>query len=223
MKNRFISALALLIMVIAAWFIFSGKKIASDEEILIVQPEFGAFNVTVTTTGELQAKNSVEIKGPNNARVARIWEMKIQKLIPERTVVDSGDFVAERDKNELESRIKDIELSIQESESQFEQVKLDCTLTLANARNELINLHYALEERLLYKEQATYEAPSVARQADIDYDRAVRSLNQAKENYVTQVAKASAQMREAETDLLINRKRMKDYVELMDDFTVCGG
>lgn len=219
MKRNVSILVALFVAIIFVVILLSR---GGDEAVaeIFVKPFLGPFRVTVTTTGELQAKNSVEVKGPSNARIARIWEMKIQKLIPEGTVVDSGDFVAELDKSELESKIRDMELSIQESESRFEQVKLDCTLTLANARNELINLEFALEERLLAKEQARYEAPSVTRQAEIDYDKSVRSLKQAEDNYVTQVAKAEAQMKEAETELLINRKRMKDYLGLMEGFTI---
>ena len=33
--------------------------------------------VTVTATGELQAKNSVKIYGPSRARMVRIWQMKL--------------------------------------------------------------------------------------------------------------------------------------------------
>jgi hypothetical protein len=220
LKKWLLGAAVVLILIIAVWIFGFGRKVAVSSEDILITPTIGPFQVTITTTGELQAKNSVDIKGPANVRSARIWEMKIQKIVPEGTVVDSGAFVAELDKSELESKIKDEELSIQEFESRFEQVKLDCTLTLANARNDLINLEYALEERLLYKEQSRYEAPSVARQAEIDYDKAVRSLKQARENYITQVQKATAQMREAETELLIKKKRLTDYRELMKAFTI---
>jgi len=218
-KWLIVSALAALIIFLV-WLSGFGKKVIAGGEDIFISPNIGLFQVTITSTGELQAKNSVDIKGPANVRSARIWEMKIHKIVPEGTVVDSGAFVAELDKSELESKIKDEELSIQEFESRFEQVKLDCTLTLANARNDLINLKYALEERLLYKEQSRYEAPSVARQAEIDYDKAIRSLQQARENYVTMVQKATAQMREAETELLIKKKRLTDYRELMKGFTI---
>ncbi len=220
MKKWLIGTAIVLILILVIWFFRFGEKVTASSEDIIITPSLGPFQLTITTTGELQAKNSVDIKGPANVRTARIWEMKIQKIVPEGTVVDSGTFVAELDKSELESKIKDEELSIQEFESRYEQVKLDCTLTLANARNDLINLEYALEERLLYKEQSRYEAPSVARQAEIDYDKAVRSLKQSRENYITMVQKATAQMREAETELLIKKKRLTDYRDLMKDFTI---
>lgn len=187
---------------------------------ILISPKTGLFQVTITTTGELRAKHSTEIKGPANARRARLYEMKILNIVPEGTVVDSGDFIATLDRSELESKIKDVELAIQKAESQYEQAKLDCALTLANARNELVNLEYALEEKLLLKEQAKFEAPSVARQAEIDYDKAVRALNQAKKNYETKVQQAIAKMSEVETDLQKRRNEYQEYVDLMDEFTV---
>jgi len=214
MKKKHIFITAVLLLVIIILFAVTRQKGVINSDILI-QPKTGVFRVTVTTTGELQAKNSTEIRGPANSRRARIYDMKILRLVPEGTIVDSGDFVASLDRSDLESKIKDAELAIQKTESQYEQAKLDCTLSLANARNELINLEYALEERLLLKEQAKYEAPSVARQAEIEYDKAVRALEQAKENYKTKVQQAIAKMSEVDSDLRKNRNEYQDFVDLM--------
>ncbi len=219
MKKKHILILAGVILVVIILFALTRQKGVIDSDILI-QPETGLFRVTVTTTGELQAKNSTEIRGPANSRRARIYDMKILRLVSEGTIVDSGDFVASLDRSDLESKIKDAELAIQKAESQYEQAKLDCTLTLANARNELINLEYALEERLLMKEQAKYEAPTVARQAEIDYDKAVRALEQAKENYKTKVQQAIAKMSEVDSDLRKNRNEYQEFLDLMKEFTI---
>lgn len=217
-RKSIVLIIAIVVIVIFLLYRFLTPNVEIAE--ILISPKTGSFRVTITTTGELQAKNSTEIRGPGNARRARIYEMKILKLVPEGTVVDSGDFVASLDRSELESKIKDAQLAIQKAESQYEQAKLDCTLSLANARNDLINLEYALEERLLMKEQAKYEAPSVARQAEIDYDKAVRALEQAKENYKTKVRQAIAKMSEVDSDLRKNRNEYQEYLNLMKEFTI---
>ncbi len=217
-RKNLVLIIGIVITVIFLFYRFLTPEVESAE--ILISPQTGPFRVTITTTGELQAKNSTEIRGPGNARRARIYEMKILKLVPEGTVVDSGDFVASLDRSELESKIKDAQLAIQKAESQYEQAKLDCTLSLANARNDLINLEYALEERLLMKEQAKYEAPSVARQAEIEYDKAVRALEQAKENYKTKVQQAVAKMSEVDSDLRKNRNEYQEYLDLMKEFTI---
>ncbi|NIT61805.1 MAG: RND transporter, partial [Aliifodinibius sp.] len=70
-------------MLLIVWG-FTGSKGDNPSDI-IVQPTKGPFQVTVTVTGELQAKNSVEIYGPRGTARMRIYEMKISKLIPEGT------------------------------------------------------------------------------------------------------------------------------------------
>ena len=133
----------------------------TDEEAvdLIVQPRQGPFKATVTTTGELQAKNSVEIFGPSGARQVGLWQMQIERLVPEGTIVEEGDFVADLDRSELGTRIQTAEVELQQTESQYEQTMLDTLLSLEEARDEQVNLRYAMEEAELAKEQARFEAP----------------------------------------------------------------
>ncbi|MCF7901832.1 MAG: RND transporter, partial [Candidatus Marinimicrobia bacterium] len=207
-RQIIITALVLVGLIISAWYFNASEE--TQVENIEVTPSVGPFRVTVTTAGELQAKNSIDIQGPTNARRLRIYNMKILKLIPEGTEVDSGDFVAELDQSELRSKIEESQLAIDKAESQFEQAQLDCTLSLANARNDLVNLTYALEERRLYMEQSKFEAPSIIRQAEIDLDKAHRSLKQARENYVTKVRQSEAKMREVEAELSKRKNELRD-------------
>ncbi len=193
---------------------------AETQAELLVQPQSGPFRVTVTSTGELKAKNSVKIFGPSRARQARIYEMKLLRIVPEGTVVRQGDFVAQIDQSELNSRVQDAQIELQKAESQYTQTKLDTSLTLSKARDELINLQYAMEEARLRKEQNVYESPSVQRQADIDFEKAERAHSRAVDNYGTQVAQAEAQMQEVEAELAKTRKQFDDYVAIGQEFTI---
>lgn len=200
------------------WFSFGNK--AEAEADIIVQPKRGKFVVSVTTTGELQAQNSIEIQGPANARTAQIWQMKIAQLVAEGTVVKAGQFVAELDKSEIMGKIREVELGIQKAQSQYTQTKLDTTLTLTSARDELTNLKYALEERKLAKEQSIYEAPATQRQAEIDYEKAERAYKQAQVNYKTKVQQAVAKMTEVSTDLAKEQQKMGVYSEILSQFSI---
>lgn len=217
-RQLIITSLILAGLIISAWYFKSAEE--TQVENIVATPSVGPFQVTVTTAGELQAKNSIDIQGPNNARRLRIYNMKILKLIPEGTEVDSGEFVAELDQSELRSKIEESQLAIDKAESQFEQAQLDCTLSLANARNDLINLTYALEERRLYMEQSKFEAPSIVRQAEIDLEKSQRSLKQAQENYVTKVRQSEAKMREVEAELSKRKNELRDLLELEQQFTI---
>jgi len=146
--------------------------------------------------------------------------MKITNIIPEGTVVKKGDFVADLDKSEITGKFKDSQLSVQKLEAQYLQTKLDSTLALSQARDELVNLSYTQEEKRLAVEQSAYEAPAMRRQAEIEFERAQRGYEQAKKNYVTKTRQAIAKAQAAEADLLKERQRMDLYKKTMEEFTI---
>lgn len=202
-----------------ASMLMSGCGTKATEEIL-QKPQEGKFEVVVTTTGELQAQNSVDISGPSGARKAGIFQLKITRLVDEGTIVAPGDFVAELDKSEIIGKIKEVEINLQKFQSVFTQVKLDCTLTLSQTRDDLINLKYAKEQRKLEKEESAYESPSTRRQAEIEFEKAVRAFDQSLANYETKVKQATAKMREAEADLFKEEQKMADYQSVAGEFTI---
>ena len=99
-------------------------------------------------------------------------------------------------------------------DAQFLQTKLDSALALAQARDELVNLFYAQEEKKIVVEQSAYEAPAMKRQAELDYERAQRSYDQAKKNYVTKTQQSIAKAQAAEVDLM----KEKRFHRLFRDF-----
>ena len=211
-------AAAALLVVCIIWF-FSFPSAAAKSE-AIVTPVKGQFLVAVTTTGELQAKSSINIMGSENARAANIWQMKITNIIPEGTVVKKGDFVADLDKSEITGKFKDSQLSVQKLEAQYLQTRLDSTLALSQARDELVNLSYTREEKRLLMEQSVYEAPAMRRQAEIDFERAQRAYEQAGKNYVTKKKQSIAKAQAAEADLMKERRQMDLYQKTMVEFTI---
>lgn len=217
-KRILYGTLTALICIIVIFFLIQTKSGASNE--IIVSPVKGEFIVSITTTGELQAKNSIEIKGPEQARAAGIWQMKISNLIAEGTVVKQGQFVAELDKAEIANRLKESELSVQKLDAQFTQAILDSTLALSLARDELVNLIFGLEEKKIVLEQSTYEAPAVKRQAKIDFDRAERTIAQSKKNYITKTKQSIAKIQAVEADLMKERQKMDVMRQVLTQFTI---
>jgi multidrug efflux pump subunit AcrA (membrane-fusion protein) len=211
------SVAAFLLLCLIWYFSTPNTTTTSD---MIITPVKGQFLVTVTTTGELQAKSSINIMGSENARAAYIWQMKITNIIPEGTVVKKGDFVADLDKSEITGKFKDSQLSVQKLDAQYLQTKLDSALALSQARDELVNLSYTEEEKRLAVEQSAYEAPAMRRQAEIEFERAQRGYEQAKKNYVTKTKQSIAKAQAAEADLMKERQRMDLYKKTMEEFTI---
>lgn len=213
-----VAALTLLGLLI--WWVF--RPGVSDDAVVEVAVQKGTFVISVTTTGELDAKSSEKIYGPSQSalRDARIWQLKIDDIIPDGTVVDSGDYVAQLDRTELTNKIKDQQLEIDQYENNFIKTQLDTTMDLMAARNELANLKYALEEAQIAVDQSIYEPPATQRQTRIELERAERAYNQAVKNYRLRHEKAVANMTEVSNAL---RKRRSDLEKLMAlgmEFTV---
>jgi multidrug resistance efflux pump len=216
-KRLYIISTIILVIAVAAYFLFLKPDPSGD---IVIKPKRSMFTLSVTTSGELRAKKSIDIRGPSNVQSAEIFEMKISKLVPEGTVVDSGAFVAELDRTEILSKLKDIQLSIQKFDNQYQLSTLDSTQDLSNARDELENLKFSMEEKILQKQLSTYEAPSIIRQTEIDYERTERAYNQALKNYVTKVKKAVANLNVVRSDLTKEQQRMERMMQVMSEFTI---
>jgi len=77
-----------------------------------------------------------------------------------------------------------------------------------------------LEEKKIAKEQSVYEAPSIRRQAEIDYEKAERALAQAKVDYKTKTEQAQAKMREVGADVERSRNKLEIVDRVMQGFTI---
>jgi RND family efflux transporter MFP subunit len=146
--------------------------------------------------------------------------MKISRIVPEGTIVAEGDFVAELDRAPLANQLNTVNLSMTKAMAVYEQAQLDTTLNLSKAREDLRTMELAVEEKRIAREQAVYEAPSIKRQAEIDFEKAERALAQAKIDYVTRQEQAQAKMREVGTDLERWRMQQTMIQEVMAGFTI---
>ena len=210
----------ILALIVIVWY---ATKTDTQGSTIITSPvKKGNFVISVSTTGELEAKSSENIFGPSPSglREARLWQLKIEDIITDGTIVDSGDFVARLDRSELTNKIKDQEIDIDNFQNNYTKTQLDTTMDLRAARNELVNLKYATEEAQIAVDQSIYEPPATQRQVQIELDRAERSLDQAVKNYSLKYEKAVANMSEVANAL---RKKQSEYEKLVDlnkEFTI---
>lgn len=219
-KNTLILTGSIVILVFLIWLLSSPAETDSGTIKIVVKE--GKFIIDVTTTGELDARSSEKIMGPNSMglRNARIWQLVIEDIVPDGTVVDSGQWVATLDRSDLENKIRDQELEVEKLQTQFIKTQLDTTMTLRNARDELINLEYTLEEKQIVVDQSIYEPPATQRQAKIDLEKTDRMFKQTVENYDLKMQKAEADMREVSTNLVKAQRRLDDFQKLKSQFVV---
>ncbi len=218
-KNRIYLIVAFIIIIgVIIWLSLTPST--KQENTIMVTVEYGSFEIDVTTTGELEAKESEKIMGPSNLRAVRIWRVTIEDIINDGTVVDSGDYVATLDRTELMNKIKDEELELEKLQTQFTKTQLDTTMELRAARDELVNLKYNLEEKQIVVDQSVYEPPATQRQAKIDLDKAKRAYEQAVENYQLKLEKAKANMQEVTTSLKKATNKIAEMNKVLEGFEV---
>ena len=222
MKRRTLITSLIILGVVIVVIIYA---MASKEETarpLEAEVKKGLFEINVTVTGELQALKSTEIKAPMElrSRELRFRSIKIQDLIPEGTVIDSGDYVATLDRSEADNNYKDVLDELEKIQSQYNKTKLDTTIQLRTLRDELINLGFNMEEAEITLEQSQFEPPATIRQAQINLDKAIRAFEQAKHNYKLKVEQAEADMTEVTIDLARQKRRKQDMEDVLDKFVI---
>lgn len=200
------------------FFLIKGRG-SSDKE-LTAKAVRGPFQIVVTTTGELEAKNSEKILGPEGLNQVGIWRTTIEDIIPDGSVVDSGQYVARLDQTEISNKIKDKETELEKLETQVTKTRIDTSIEMRAARDELINLKYALEERRIVLEQSKYEPPATIRQAEIALERAERAYEQALKNYKLKLDKNRANMQDVQASYEQARRQLEILLKVRQGFII---
>ncbi len=201
------------------WFRLSGSASKETTELTTIVKK-GEFKVKVTATGELQAKRSEKIRGPQGMRTLGIWQTNILDMVPEGTVVAAGDYVASLDKTELTNKMRDAQTEIDKILTQLEQAKIDTAIELRGIRDQLVNLQFQRKEKELQLEQSRFEPQSVIQQARLDLERTDRDYQQLLQRLQLTKEKSDARISEINASLRQNQDRFNRLSELSSEFTV---
>jgi HlyD family secretion protein len=207
MKRNILIGAGVVGVLLIGYFVVSGGKDGEAASIM-ASVKRGQFRVDIETSGELEAKNSVKIPGPTQLRNFQIWEVTIQNMVNEGTVVKKGDWVATLDRSDFQTKFLAKQIELDKASSKFNQTQLDTTLQLRQSRDELINLNYAVEETGIVLEQSKFEPPATIKQAEINMEKARRTYQQAVENYKIKKNQNIEKMREVNAEL---RKVQSEY------------
>jgi len=219
MKRKLLIGTGVLAVLFVGYFIFKGNK-SGDATEIIADVKRGPFKVEIETTGELEAKNSVKILGPSALRDFGIWQVVIQSIVDEGTVVKKGDLVATLDRSEFQTKFSAKQIELEKQNAEFVQTQLDTTLLLREARDQLINLKYAVEEKRIILEQSKFEPPATIKQNEMNMEKAARELQQAKENYLIKQRQNGEKMKEASAGLRKVQNEFGAMTKILESFTV---
>ena len=212
-----IAALGIIILII-----FNKATSKKDVTNLFVEAKRGQFDIVVTTTGELQAENSTDIRGPEFSQLRNIrgMDIKIQDLVPEGTEVQKGDFIATLDKTAFDNTLKDELDKLTTYQTNMEMKTLDTAVTLSSLRDNIKNLTFTVEEAKITLQQSKFEPPTTIRQAEISLDKANRALDQSIKGYSLRVEQAKSDMRTNQKNFYDQQKRVSDLRELLSNFDI---
>jgi HlyD family secretion protein len=222
MKRTVIIAGIVVVIVIIAMVMINKANTKKDISTLYATVEKGTFDIVVTTTGELQAEFSTDIKGPEmtQSRNIRSMDIKIQDLIAEGTEVKEGDYVAALDRTTFDNSLKD-ELERLETQNTSYQMKLlDSAVTLSNLRDNIKNQVFTVEEAGITLEQSKFEPPTTIRQAEINLDKAKRTLDQMQRSYELRSQQSISDIKNQEQDIRDQEQRVRDLQTVLAKFTI---
>lgn len=218
-KRNLLIGSGIVVAAAILYFVFGGSKANSVSEI-ITPVKKGPFKIEIETTGELEAKNSVKILGPVQLRDFRIWNVTIQNIIDEGTVVKKGDWVATLDRSEFQNRFNEKQIELEKASSKYTQTQLDTTLQMRQSRDDLINLKYGLEEKQIILDQSRFEPPATIKQNEINYDKAKRAYEQALENYKIKKRQNIEKMREVSAERKKVENEFTAMTRVLESFNV---
>jgi hypothetical protein len=222
MKRTLIITGIVIVAAIIGLIIISKLTAKKDITNLYAVSKKGQFDIVVTTTGELQAKKSTDIIGPEftQSRNIRAMDIKITDMVPEGTEVKTGDYIATLDRTSFDNSLKDELEKLTTYETNLEMKILDTAVTLSDLRDNIKNLRFSVEEASITLQQSKYEPPTTIRQAEISLDKANRSLDQAIKGYSLRVEQAKSDMRTAKTSLSEENTRVGDLQKVLTKFNV---
>lgn len=217
-KNLLIGAIAVIALLIVFFIVRGNTK--SEVADILTDVKRGPFKIEIETTGELEAKNFVKILGPSSLREFGIFQVNIQAIVDEGTVVKKGDWVATLDRSLFQDKYTAKQIEVEKANSKFVQTQLDTTLIMRQSRDELINLKYTVEEKGIVLEQSKFEPPATIKQAGIDLDKAKRALEQALENYKIKKRQNIEKMREVAAELRKIQNELTNMSKVLESFNV---
>ncbi len=208
-RPQLIALIGIPLLLIGAYYFFRNPDSkATGTENLLAEVKEAPMSVNIHAPGELMARRSEKIKGPDGLRSVGLYQLTIANLVPEGTVVKEGQFIASLDRTEMDSKIKESQAEIDKIVTQLDQAKIDTAIEMRGMRDQLINISFSMKEKELSLELSKYEPQAIIQQANLDLERAQRDLDQlqaklrlTKEKSIAKIEEINASYRQQEIKL----------------------
>jgi multidrug efflux pump subunit AcrA (membrane-fusion protein) len=218
--TRLILIIVAIGAMVGAYFYFSGTSEDFGQNNILVPVKEGPLVVGIRASGELQAKRSEKVKGPDGLRSVGLYQVTIQDLVTEGTVVKEGDYIASLDKTELDSKIKESQTEIDKVQTQLDQIRIDTAIEMRALRDQLINLKYSMEAKELSLELSKYEPKAIQQQARLDLEKSQREYDQLENKLVLTREKSIAKVGEIDASYRQQEFKLNRLLEFQKKMTI---
>jgi multidrug efflux pump subunit AcrA (membrane-fusion protein) len=222
MKRTIIISLAVVATTLVAMFVINKLTSKKDDDHLFTEAIKGDFEIAISASGEILPENSIDIKAPeiSMGRDFHAADLKISDMVPEGTEVKEGDYIATLDRTQFDNTLKDERERLSTFRNNLEMRKLDTAVTLTVLRDAIKNQKHTVEEAEITLRNSKFEPPTTIRQAEINFDRQKRILEQKGRGYELKVAQAKRDI--ATQTMWYNRidRRVASLEEVLAGFTI---
>lgn len=200
------------------YYVFANKPV---DKSITSKVKKGNFRDLVVSPGELMAENTVYINAPSGLQANQIYEdIKIQDMVGEGVTVKKGDYIAALDPALVNKKIGDVQIELDRANSTIGQTALDTALQMREARDNMANMRFQVDQKKLALQLSKYEPPATIRQAELDVEKAERDIKQLEENYKIKQRQAATRMEQAYRELQRRQLQMTNLEELRSQFTI---
>lgn len=229
MKKTLITTGIVIVAITIAMIIFNKVFSTDKKEQIFAEVKQGLFEITVSNAGRLVAEHSLDISGPDitaatqtggrsrgrrGGMMMRAMDLTIQDIVPEGTMVQKGDYIAQLDRTEYSNTLNEAIQSLENMEANLEMAILDTAVSLSALRDDITNIKYQVREAQITLDESQFEPPATQRKAEINLNKQQRALEQAVKNYELKYALALA-------DIVTARQKVHDaqeYINTLQDF-----
>ena len=147
-------------------------------------------------------------------------DLKIQDIVPEGTIVQEGDYIAQLDRSSYDNTLKDEMQKLQTLVTNMQMKVLDTAVVLTNLRDDIKNQNYVVEEAKIVLAQSKFEPPATIHKAEMNVNKAERTLEQKKRTYSLVVAQNLAAIRNQKLIIDSRTRRVNDIQDFLAKFTI---
>lgn len=208
-KWRVLLLMAIIVLIIVVLYNLIGKDVKSDFPSAKVN--HGDFLIELSSSGEIHAALSTNISAPSVRT-----NLQIIKLIPEGSVVKTGDFLIQFDPNELLKTIDDKQSELEIARANLEKSEASLSANMAQLKSSLETTLASYELAKLRLQQMAFEADVKVqeeklrmRQAEIDLEQAKAKISSQEIMDKADLTTLKLKIQQAESELEKARDQVK--------------